>query len=88
MKRTLVCAYDRAGSGRSDPPAKTPRPVSELVGDLDAFATAANVPAPYVLVGELTGGNVVFAYAQTHPEKVAGFVAMNPGRRSRRTCRR
>ena len=30
--RTLVCAYDRAGVGRSDPPAKTPRPVSELVG--------------------------------------------------------
>jgi pimeloyl-ACP methyl ester carboxylesterase len=78
MKRTLVCAYDRAGIGRSDPPAKTPRPVSELVSDLDAFATAADVPAPYALVGELTGGNVVLAYAQTHPEKVAGFVAMNP----------
>jgi pimeloyl-ACP methyl ester carboxylesterase len=78
MKRTLVCAYDRAGIGRSDPPAKTPRPVSELVGDLDAFAAAAKVPTPYVLVGEMTGGNVVFAHAQTHPEKVAGFVAMNP----------
>ena len=76
--RTLVCAYDRAGIGRSDPPAKTPRQVSELVADLDAFATAANVPEPYVLVGHETGGNVVLAHAQSHPEKVAGFVATNP----------
>ncbi len=76
--RTLVCAYDRGGVGRSDPPAKTPRPVSELVADLDAFATAANLTEPFVLVGQSAGGTVAFEYAQTHPEKVAGFVAMNP----------
>jgi pimeloyl-ACP methyl ester carboxylesterase len=76
--RTLVCAYDRAGIGRSDPPAETPRPVSELMADLDAFATAAKVPEPYVLVGQSAGGNVVLTHAQLHPEKVAGFVAMNP----------
>ena len=77
-ERTLVCAYDRAGVGASDPPAKTPRPVSELVADLDAFAAAADARPPYLLAGHSMGANVVFMYAQAHPEKVAGFVAMNP----------
>ena len=76
--RTLVCAYDRAGVGASDPPAETPRPVSELVADLDAFAAAADARPPYLLVGQSMGGNVVFMYAQAHPENVAGFVSMNP----------
>ena len=76
--RTLVCAYDRAGVGASDAPAKTPRPVSELVADLDAFAAAADARPPYLLVGQSMGANVVFMYAQMHPEKVAGFVSMNP----------
>jgi pimeloyl-ACP methyl ester carboxylesterase len=77
--RTLVCSYDRAGTGESDPPSKRPRPVSALVADLDAFATATKARPSYVLVGQSLGGNVVFMYAQTHPEKVAGFVSMNPG---------
>ena len=77
-ERSLVCAYDRAGVGASDPPTKTPRPVSELVADLDAFATAADARPPYLLVGQSMGANVVFMYTQAHPEKVAGFVAMNP----------
>jgi len=77
-QRTVVCAYDRAGVGNSDPPSKTPRPLSDLVVDLDAFAAAAKVRAPYVLVGQSAGGTVVFMYAQAHPEKVAGFVSMNP----------
>ena len=76
--RTLVCAYDRAGVGASDAPAKTPRPVSELVADLDAFAAAADARPPYLLLGQSMGANVVFMYAQMHPEKVAGFVSMNP----------
>ena len=77
-RRTVVCAFDRAGVGRSDPPTKTPRPVSDLVADLDAFAAAADVRAPYFLVGQSAGGNIVFMYAQAHPDKVAGFVSMNP----------
>ena len=77
-RKTLVCGYDRAGVGNSDPPAHTPRPVSELVADLDAFAAAAHARPPYLLVGQSMGGNVVLMYAQQHPEKVAGFVLMNP----------
>src|SRR5688500_15480204 len=67
-----------AGVGASDPPTKTPRPVSDLVADLDAFAAAADARPPYLLVGQSMGANVVFIYAEAHPEKVVGFVAMNP----------
>jgi pimeloyl-ACP methyl ester carboxylesterase len=76
--RTLVCSYDRAGTGGSDAAAHTPRPISELVADLDAFAGSAQARPPYVLVGQSMGGNVVLMYAQAHPEKVAGFVSINP----------
>jgi len=40
---TVVCGYDRAGFGESDPPAKTPRPLSDIVADLDAFIAAAKL---------------------------------------------
>ena len=76
-KRTQVCSYDRAGKGASGP-ASRPRPVSEVVSDLDAFLAAVNTP-PYFLVGHSFGAQVVFLYAQAHPDQVAGFVAINPG---------
>jgi pimeloyl-ACP methyl ester carboxylesterase len=75
-KRTQVCSYDRAGKGGSDP-ASRPRPVSEVVSDLHAFLAAVNTP-PYFLVGHSFGAQVVFLYAQAHPDQVAGFVAVNP----------
>jgi pimeloyl-ACP methyl ester carboxylesterase len=78
--RTQVCSYDRAGKGSSDP-ASTPRPVSEVISDAHAFlAQAANQGAkpPYFLVGVSFGGEVVFLYAQAHPDQVAGFVSINP----------
>ena len=77
-KQTAVCAYDRAGVGGSDPPAKTPRPLADVVADLDAFIAGANLEPPYFLVGFSAGGAIVFRYAQAHPETVAGFVSMNP----------
>jgi pimeloyl-ACP methyl ester carboxylesterase len=77
-RRTVVCAYDRAGVGKSDPPPKTPRPVTAVVADLDAFITAAKLDPPYFLVGQSSGGTIAFMYAQAHPDTVAGFVSMNP----------
>ncbi len=77
-RRTAVCAYDRAGVGKSDQPPKTPRPVTDVVADLDAFITAAKLDQPYFLVGQSAGGTLVFMYAQAHPDTVAGFVSMNP----------
>jgi pimeloyl-ACP methyl ester carboxylesterase len=75
-KRTQVCSYDRAGKGASDPASK-PRPVAEVVSNLLAFLTAVDKP-PYFLVGHSFGAEVVFLYAQAHPDQVAGFVAINP----------
>jgi pimeloyl-ACP methyl ester carboxylesterase len=73
-----VCAYDRAGVGKSDPPPKSPRPVTDVVADLDAFITAAKLEPPHFLVGQSAGGTIVFMHAQAHSDTVAGFVSMNP----------
>jgi pimeloyl-ACP methyl ester carboxylesterase len=77
-RTTVVCAYDRAGAGVSDPPATLPRPLSEAVSHLDAFIAAAKLEPPVVVVGHSAGATVAMAYAQAHPGKVGGFVSMNP----------
>jgi pimeloyl-ACP methyl ester carboxylesterase len=77
-ERTVVCAYERAGIGASDLPPDTPRPLSEVVSDLDAFIAGAELEPPYFLVGQSAGGTIVFMYAQAHPDTVGGFVSMNP----------
>ena len=74
----LTCFYDRAGTGRSDPPPTWPRSAGDVVADLHALLVAAKVPGPYVLVGQSAGGNFVRLYARTYPEEVVGVVAMNP----------
>ena len=76
VERTQVCTYDRAGKGGSSP-ATTPRPVAEVVNDLHAFLGAVAKP-PYFLIGQSIGAEIVFRYAQTHSDQVAGFVSMNP----------
>ena len=80
LQRTQVCSYDRAGKGGSDP-VDTPRPVAEVIGDAHAFLAQAakhGATPPYLLVGQSFGGEVVFRYAQAHPDQVAGFVSINP----------
>jgi pimeloyl-ACP methyl ester carboxylesterase len=79
-RETRVCLYDRAGMGQSDPPATpltAPRTAADVVTDLHALLEAADVPGPYVLVGQSAGGVFVQLYARTHPDEVAGVVAMN-----------
>jgi pimeloyl-ACP methyl ester carboxylesterase len=74
----MVCSYDRARYGQSDP-APTPRPITDVVADLHAFLTEGHVPAPYFLIGQSQGGADVVLFSVLHPDEVAGFVAMNPG---------
>ena len=74
----LTCFYDRAGTGRSDPPPTWPRSAADVVADLHALLVAAKVPGPYVLVGQSAGGTFVQLYARTYPDEVVGVVAMNP----------
>ena len=75
----LVCSYDRAGFGGSDPVAAHPRRLGDLLTDLQTVLAAGHIPKPYLLVGHSLGGSLVLLYAQLHPDDVAGVVSMNPG---------
>jgi pimeloyl-ACP methyl ester carboxylesterase len=75
-KSARVCAYDRAGVGRSDP-APIPRTTRDMMMDLHALLTEANVPGPYVLVGHSLGGFIVRLYADEYPEEVIGMVLVD-----------
>ena len=69
--------YDRAGLGKSDP-SSNPKTVEQMVKELHAVLTAAQVPPRYVLVGHSLGGAVVELYAFTYPKEVAGLVLVDP----------
>ncbi|MFT4041131.1 MAG: alpha/beta hydrolase [Thermomicrobiales bacterium] len=73
---TRVCRYDRANTGQSDP-APLPRSGEDVVADLHALLTAADVPGPYVLVGGGLGGLFTRLYAATYPDEVAGMVLVD-----------
>lgn len=73
---TRVCAYDRAGLGRSAP-GPLPRTSERIVDELRTLLVRARVPGPYVLVGHSFGGLNVRLYAARNPELVAGVVLVD-----------
>ena len=75
-RTTRACAYDRAGFGWSDP-APGERDFDDRARDLHRLLKAAEVPPPYVLVGESFGGLVVRAFARLHPGDVAAVVLVD-----------
>jgi pimeloyl-ACP methyl ester carboxylesterase len=74
---TRVCAYDRAGSGFSDP-GPLPRDGKHIVSDLHALLGAAGERPPYVLVGQSLGGALVRLYRLRHPNDVGAMVLVDP----------
>lgn len=75
-RHARVLAYDRAGyAGSDDDPA--PRTLDRLVEDLAALLDAVT-DAPAVLVGTSFGAVVLRAFAQAHPQGVAGLVLAEP----------
>lgn len=72
-----VCAFDRAGSGFSDP-GPLPRDTKAIVDDLRALLKSAGVAPPYVLVGHSMGGMDARLYASLHRDEVAGMVLVDP----------
>lgn len=77
LARTVrVCAYDRAGHGRS-PHGPLPRDTKSEVADLELLLRAAEVPGPYVLVGHSMGAYNVRLFASRHPETVVGLVLVD-----------
>ncbi|MDJ0978139.1 MAG: alpha/beta hydrolase [Erythrobacter sp.] len=73
---TRVCSYDRAGSNFSDL-GPVDRPAGQDMRDLNTWLEVAGEDAPYLMVGWSAGGMISRQFAWTHPEKVAGIIAVD-----------
>jgi pimeloyl-ACP methyl ester carboxylesterase len=71
-----VCAYDRAGQGRSEEAAH-PQDGVAAAADLHDLLAAAHLTGPYVLAGHSTGGTYAMTYAARYPDQVAGMVLLD-----------
>jgi pimeloyl-ACP methyl ester carboxylesterase len=77
-KHTRVCAYDRAGFGRSDyNPA--PRTLEQQAHELHGLLAGASEKGPYLYVGHSYGARVARVFAEKYPEEVDGMVLMDAG---------
>jgi pimeloyl-ACP methyl ester carboxylesterase len=72
-----ACAYDRAGSGKSDP-GPEPRSMDVEVADLHALLARAEISAPVVFVGHSLGGILARLYVHKYPDSVAGVLLVDP----------
>jgi pimeloyl-ACP methyl ester carboxylesterase len=75
-KTTRVCAYDRAGTGWSEP-GPEPRDPKQISRELHTLLGNAGIAGPYVLVGQSFGGLYVRMYADLYPKEVAGMVLVD-----------
>lgn len=73
---TRACAYDRAGSGFSDP-GPMPRTTERIATELHDALGAGRNAGPYILVGSAFGGDHVRAFADLFPSDVAGLVLVD-----------
>lgn len=73
---TTICAYDRAGLGRSDK-APLPRTSLEVAKDLHALVERAGWTPPFVIAGQSFGGMNARMFAHLYPEAVAGLVLID-----------
>jgi pimeloyl-ACP methyl ester carboxylesterase len=73
-RTTTVCAYDRAGHGRSDP---APAGGADAARDLQVLLERAHVPRPYVIAGHSLGGMFALSYAHRYPAQIGGVVLLD-----------
>jgi pimeloyl-ACP methyl ester carboxylesterase len=73
---TRVCAYDRAGQGRSQE-SDTAQDGVTAARDLHTLLDVAGEQGPFVLVGHSIGGTYALSYAARYPEQVAGMVLLD-----------
>lgn len=73
---TRVCAYDRAGHGRSEP-ATGPQDGMAIARDLHSLLAASGNPGPYILAGHSAGGAYVPFFAAAYPGEVTGLVLLD-----------
>jgi pimeloyl-ACP methyl ester carboxylesterase len=72
-KITRVCVYDRAGYGWSQS-ATAPRTSQQIVNELHELLNIAQIPPPYLLVGDSFGSYNLRLYAHQFPDEVWGLV--------------
>jgi pimeloyl-ACP methyl ester carboxylesterase len=72
----LVCSYDRAGIGYSQP---SPRPRTSRIfaEELHQLLHAAGVPPPYILVAHSFGGFNVRVFSSLYRSEMAGMVLLD-----------
>jgi pimeloyl-ACP methyl ester carboxylesterase len=73
-RTTTVCAYDRAGHGRSD---AVPANGYDPARDLHVLLERAHAPGPYVIAGHSLGGMFALSYAHRYPAQIAGIVLLD-----------
>ena len=76
-EQAMVCTYDRPGTGLSDPPKADRRTLDDVVRLLHELLTTAEVPGPYVLVGQSGGGGIVARFGDRYPGEVAGIAFLD-----------
>ena len=76
-EQALVCTYDRPGTGLSDPPVADRRTLDDVVRLLHELLDAAEVPGPYILVGQSGGGGIVAGFGDRYPGDVAGIAMLD-----------
>jgi pimeloyl-ACP methyl ester carboxylesterase len=74
---TRVCAYDRAGLGRSSAAPRGRRTPRTQVHELRVLLDAAKIPGPYVVVGHSWGGLLARLFAYVYPHQTAGAVLLD-----------
>ena len=75
-KFARVCAYDRAGLGRSSA-APEPENSLQVVQELRDLLDKAGIEKPYILVGHSLGGMYMRLFADRYPEDVVGLILVD-----------
>ncbi len=73
----VLCAYDRAGLGWSDP-ASEPRTLDNILGDLHRLVRSVPIERPFVLAGHSFGGLIALEYAGRFGDDLCGLVLVDP----------
>lgn len=63
--------------GASDPAPLQVRSLDDVVDDLQALLSSADIAAPYVLVGSSGGGFDVYQQAGRYPDEVVGLIMLD-----------
>jgi pimeloyl-ACP methyl ester carboxylesterase len=73
-----LCAYDRAGIGKSASPAEASRTAVDQASDLRTLLGAAGIDGPLVVGAHSFGAIIATLFTQANPDDVVGLVFVDP----------